>query len=320
MEPSRGPSTTLTGTLVDSTWILRDERRISDDDRRRIAANLASGVPAAIIPDESQERALTPTLSRGERGEAAWILLTAPAVLAPYAGMQMRVEGQPVQDQRAIIPSTMYVADGDIWRQVQLAAPPQGAKETEPHPAEHPPDREAPKETPPEHARDRTHEEEPESWLVLQMPPAHPLLVNFTAGLFPAAVAADWLGRMLRRRPLHAAALWMLLLAALAAPLTALAGWLWHDKLGHSDHPQMDVHEWLGLSLAIAIPALAVWRVRIANRQRDPGARYLTAATTVLLALALQGHLGATMSFMPHENPAAQAERRTEHGDAGHHR
>jgi len=142
-----------------------------------------------------------------------------------------------------------------------------------------------------------TAQAEPESWFTWAMPPLHPLLVNFSAGLFPCAVLADALGRWLRRRSLHAAGWWILLFAALVTPLTSLTGWLWHRQGVGTGRPQIEVHEWLGVSLAVALPLLAVWRGRIFVRDRDPSWAYLIAATVVLLLMALQGHLGATVTF-----------------------
>lgn len=133
--------------------------------------------------------------------------------------------------------------------------------------------------------------------VLLTVPPLHPVLVNFTAGLFPMALLAEFLGRLLRRKSLHAAAWWMLLFAAVITPFTALAGWLWYKQLGDMGHVQMHIHPWLGLSLAILLPTLAIWRGRIYTRDQTPSRAYLVTATVLLLALMVQGHLGATMSF-----------------------
>lgn len=146
---------------------------------------------------------------------------------------------------------------------------------------------------------------------LLTMPPLHPILVNFTAGLFPMAILADLLGRLLRRKSLHAAAWWMLLFAAVITPFTALAGWLWYSQVGDMGHVQMHIHPWLGSSFAILLPLLAVWRGRVYARDQTPSRGYLISAAILLLALMVQGHLGATMSF-----PSTQ--QSSSHASGGH--
>ncbi len=331
----------LTGKLVDSTWFVQQADAHSEQVRVSLAsANLANGVPAALIPQDAKDE------------KDVWFLLTNPTVLAPYAGKSIKVEGRLLNEIRAIVPTAVYVGDADVWRQVQLAAPPEKPTKTESGHVEHPAEREKPTappdqrgktepghaEHPVEHEKptdalrekghenghqagdgesrayikpgggDHQHDGEHEHWLVLALPPEHPVLVHFTVGLFPAAVLADWLGRLLRRRSLNVAAWWMLLFAAVVTPLTALAGWLWFRELGDMGHAQMAVHKWLGSSLAVALPVFAMWRGRIHVRGRDPSRTYLITATVALLALALQGHLGATMSFLPHENAGQSTE------------
>lgn len=53
----------------------------------------------------------------------------------------------------------------------------------------------------------------------MELPPLHPILVNFTAALVPASFVSDVLGRFLRRESLRSAAWWMLLYAAIITPL-----------------------------------------------------------------------------------------------------
>lgn len=353
-QPGESRPSVLTGRLVDSTWFVSQGDAHSEREQMaRASTNLASGVPAAILPED------------GEAEKVMWLLLTNSTVLAPYAGKRTKVEGRLLNENRAIVPTAVYVDDAGTWRQVQLAAPPEKppmaetphADEKTPAPTEkpttthaghavHPTEQEKPA-APPEqstktepdqadhqaehlkpeattqeegdeenhHASeaastrnhkpdgdrksegDPKHDGEHKHWLVLAMPPAHPLLVNFTAGLFPASVLAEWLGKLLRWRSLTTAAWWMLFFAAVIAPLTALAGWLWFRELGDMGHAQMVVHKWLGLSLAVSLPLLAVWRARTYARDRDPSSTYLIVITAALLALTLQGHLGATMSF-----------------------
>ena len=130
-----------------------------------------------------------------------------------------------------------------------------------------------------------------------EMPPLHPILVNFTAGLIPTSLVADVLGRLTRRPSLHNAAWWMLLFGTVATPLTAAAGWLWLQQMSDMDMPTMTVHQWLGTALAAVFVGLAWWRWRYHRDGREPGAVYVMVAALVVAALVYQGHLGGGMSF-----------------------
>lgn len=124
----------------------------------------------------------------------------------------------------------------------------------------------------------------------------HPILVNFTAALVPASVGSDALGRMLRRDSLHIAAWWMLLYAAAITPFTALAGAIWKNSIG-SSLPQSLIltHQWLGMSIAVALFGLAIWRGFLYSLNKPPRVAYLLAAFVIVLALAYQGSLGGAM-------------------------
>lgn len=302
----KNQSTAIVGTLVDASWFVpADEKQ---NQVARASANLADGVPAAILPEGD------------EKSEALWYLLTSSTGLAPYAGKTIKVEGTQYPDIRGIVPEVLYVKDGDTWREVQIAQKtPEAATTAESHPRtgndEKPKHEDHDKNSSGEHRQepqvennanykaDSTHSQESEEGhshehsSLWTLPPLHPVLVNFTAALFPAAVISDWLSRFLRRRSLRIAAWWMLLYAAIVTPFTALAGWLWLRNVGDMGHPQMAVHPWLGLSLAIVLPVLAVWRCRFHIHDQEPTRNYLIGATVILLALVIQGHLGATMSF-----------------------
>ncbi|MBL8879206.1 MAG: DUF2231 domain-containing protein [Phycisphaerales bacterium] len=304
-------SEAVEGTLVDAMWFF-DEAK--EDKVARAAKRLADGGPAALLPAGRQQP------------QDLLYLLTNPAVLAPYAGATVKVEGQLLAEIRAVRPTGLYVRDDGKWREVQLkadeqksAAEPQlGAASAPAH--ERPPSRGAEERADAAHhegspaSRPGEHEHgegEPsghahEHWI--ELPPAHPLLVNFTAGLFPAAVLADWLGRWRRRQSLRAAAWWMLLFAAVISPFTALAGWLWYREVGDMGHWQMPVHKWVGLSLAIALIPLAVWRGRLHILGKEPSLRFLIVATAVLAVMVVQGHLGATMSFEPSHDASQPAQ------------
>ena len=130
-----------------------------------------------------------------------------------------------------------------------------------------------------------------------ELPPLHPVLVNFTAALIPVSVLSDWLGWWLKRDALQTVGRWTMLYAALVTPLTAGAGWLW---LIQGDHPaswQMPWHQWLGTALAAVVAALGVWRWRAGRPGRQPGLPYLLTATLATGVLVVQGDLGGQMSF-----------------------
>ncbi|BAM05395.1 DUF2231 domain-containing protein [Phycisphaera mikurensis] len=138
--------------------------------------------------------------------------------------------------------------------------------------------------------------------LLLQPPPLHPILVNMTAGLIPAAVFFDSAGRFNRRASLSSAGWWMTVLAAVVTPFTALAGWLWLDEMGGHGDPML-VHKWLGTSLAVLVIGLALWRWRERRRETQPDARvgarpaYIAAGAVFVVFLVAQGHIGGMLSF-----------------------
>jgi uncharacterized membrane protein len=121
-------------------------------------------------------------------------------------------------------------------------------------------------------------------------------LVNFTAALIPLSIASDLLGKLTRRESLNHAAWWMLFYAAAITPLTALFGWLWKNSMGTTDQV-MFIHQWLGISLAVAFIILASWRGTLYSRSKSPGIPYFLLAALIAAALMYQGHLGGSMAF-----------------------
>lgn len=126
----------------------------------------------------------------------------------------------------------------------------------------------------------------------------HPILVNFTAALIPVSVFSDVIGKLFRRESLTHAAWWTLLFAAAITPFTALAGWFWKRAIEAALPADIiAIHQWLGISLAVAFSVLALWRGLLHRRGERPGFSYLVLATLVLAALLYQGHLGGSMTF-----------------------
>ena len=69
---------------------------------------LASGVPAAILPEGSKD------------ASAIMFLLTNPVPLAPHAAKTIKVEGTAHANMKAIDVKHLYVKDGNNWKEVQL--------------------------------------------------------------------------------------------------------------------------------------------------------------------------------------------------------
>jgi uncharacterized membrane protein len=136
--------------------------------------------------------------------------------------------------------------------------------------------------------------------LLAQLPwqTIHPVLVNFTAALIPVSVVSDLSGKLLRRESLNHAAWWTLLYAAAITPGTALAGWCWKRSVEAAlPADVIAIHQWLGVSLAVAFIALTILRWLLYRRGAQPGAFYFLLAAVVLAALIYQGHLGGSMTF-----------------------
>ena len=131
----------------------------------------------------------------------------------------------------------------------------------------------------------------------LELPPLHPMLVNFTAALVPVSFISDLLGRWLRRETLRATGWWTLLYAAVITPLTAAAGWYWARGMEGMDPTLMNAHRWVGTALAVLFVAVLFWRYRFHQRQVFPTASYLAVTGLLVAALVVQGHIGGLMSF-----------------------
>ena len=128
----------------------------------------------------------------------------------------------------------------------------------------------------------------------------HPILVNFTAGLVPASLASDLLGRWTGKRSLQHAGWWSVLYAAVITPLTAIAGLMWKRSAEEfAPREVLSLHQWLGIALVGALVMLAYWRDRIHRRGDMPDLLYLAAAFAVVAVLAVQGSIGGKLVFGP---------------------
>jgi uncharacterized membrane protein len=128
-------------------------------------------------------------------------------------------------------------------------------------------------------------------------PPWHPIFVNFTAALVPISFFFDLLALVYNKTVMRAVAWWTLLAAACLTPLTVAFGWIWMYSGMGEGHWQLPIHLWLGTSFGLVLILLAVWRGAAYRRQVAPSRWYGLAAVLMLLALLVQGDLGASMSF-----------------------
>ena len=129
-----------------------------------------------------------------------------------------------------------------------------------------------------------------------EFPPLHPIFVNFTAGLVPAALLVDLLGAWLKKDSLRSAGWWTLLMAACLTPVTVVLGWFWMKSMEMEDW-EMPYHKWLGISLGAGLILVTIWRGVLYRRGQRPGWSYGVVGLVVLAALSVQGDLGGAMSF-----------------------
>lgn len=124
----------------------------------------------------------------------------------------------------------------------------------------------------------------------------HPILVNFTAALIPVSVAGDFLAKLFKHSEFRVTAWWTMLLGTIITPLTAIAGWLfWMDD--DNGVLIMNIHKWLGTSLAILIISLCLWRWTFRKKRQTVSALYLVVAILFVVALIVQGTLGGHQVF-----------------------
>lgn len=128
---------------------------------------------------------------------------------------------------------------------------------------------------------------------------AHPVLVNFTAGLVPISAICDLLFRITKKESFGPAAWWTLLFATLLTPATALTGWLWKSSLPSAALPGHLIvpHQWLGTLLIFVFGALLWRRFCYFRQSRVPRIGYLLLACITVGLLIIQGNLGGRLVF-----------------------
>lgn len=125
----------------------------------------------------------------------------------------------------------------------------------------------------------------------------HPLLVHFPIVLMLLTAALEvW--RLRGDMPgSPSAEQWLAALAALAAVLTAVSGWVFGLEHHRSDTAELlDDHRWMGVTTAIlaVLAAGAVWRW---NETADPRLRWLRRLVVWAgaIVLIIAAHLGAML-------------------------
>lgn len=118
----------------------------------------------------------------------------------------------------------------------------------------------------------------------------HPMVVHFPIAFFPAALLTAIVGR---RRPAFSAPVQFLVVAGgIFAPIAAAAGWL--AGLSADPEPILAYHRWLGVVIGVAGAGLGIWAWR--RPWEDRGAGMILALTTMTIAIAVQGFLGAALT------------------------
>jgi len=82
-ESEAGKQVTIQGELIDAACFMTSDGDAKGKEHAECAQKcMASGIPAAILPEGSKD------------SDAAMYLLTDPVVLAPYAAQTIKVEGK----------------------------------------------------------------------------------------------------------------------------------------------------------------------------------------------------------------------------------
>lgn len=118
----------------------------------------------------------------------------------------------------------------------------------------------------------------------------HPIVVHFPIAFFPAALITAIAGR---RRPSFATPVQFLVVAGgIFAPIGAGAGWL--AGMSADPEPILAYHRWLGVMVGVGGAGLGIWAWR--RPWEDRGAGMILALTTITIAIAVQGFLGAGLT------------------------
>ena len=108
-ESTEGKPITVQGELIDTACFVTSDGDAKGKDHASCAQKcMASGIPAAILPEGSKD------------SDAAMFLLTDPKQLAQYAAQTIKVEGTAYEDKHSIDVKKLYVKEGSGWKEVML--------------------------------------------------------------------------------------------------------------------------------------------------------------------------------------------------------
>ena len=108
-EVRAGKQVAIVGRLVDATCFVVSSGDAGDRDHAECgSACLASGMPAALLPDDAKDPA------------ALLFLLTNPEPLSGQVGQTVKVEGRVYEHFNAFDVQRLWVRNGGEWREVRL--------------------------------------------------------------------------------------------------------------------------------------------------------------------------------------------------------
>lgn len=108
-EAKAGKQVAVVGRLVDATCFVVSSVDAADRDHAECgSACLASGMPAALLPDDAEDPA------------ALLFLLTNPEPLSGQVGQTVKVEGRLYERFRAFDVQRLWVRNAGQWREVRL--------------------------------------------------------------------------------------------------------------------------------------------------------------------------------------------------------
>lgn len=131
--------------------------------------------------------------------------------------------------------------------------------------------------------------------MALRLHEVHPSLVHFPLALFPAAIAADLVGRITGSRALMALGRRLMPVAAGSALAAGAAGLVAQEavKAEGRAHDLLSTHRNMNLGLIGLALAMSAARVRSAQ----PGAGYLLAGLGAMAAMQFTAYLGGKMVY-----------------------